>query len=104
MATTLAEFIAAANDTDLRVRLIAAAQEAGIRNAEQWVDQNRGERVRLRLERVPREAPPASRQEPWGGHRQPPPARDPAGTEPARTGLTARRTAIVNQPRKRGTS
>lgn len=29
--TTLAEFVAAANDADLRGRLIAAAQEAGIR-------------------------------------------------------------------------
>ena len=49
MATTLAEFIAAANDADLRGRLIAAAQEAGIRNAEQWVDQNRGDLTRANV-------------------------------------------------------
>ena len=40
--TTLAEFTAAATDPDLRARLIAAAQEAGIPNAEYWVDANRG--------------------------------------------------------------
>ena len=40
--TTLAEFTAAATDPDLSARFIAAAQEAGIPNAEYWVDANRG--------------------------------------------------------------
>ena len=43
---TLAEFTAAATDPDLRARFIAAAQEAGIPNAEYWVDSNRGNLTR----------------------------------------------------------
>lgn len=44
--TTLAEFTAAATDPELRARLVAAAQEAGIPNAEYWVDANRGSLTR----------------------------------------------------------
>ena len=43
---TLAEFTAAATDPDLRARFIAAAQEAGIPNAEYWVEANRGNLTR----------------------------------------------------------
>lgn len=46
---TLSEFTAAAADPDLRARLVAAAQEAGIRNAEQWVDANRGDLTRAEV-------------------------------------------------------
>lgn len=44
--TTLAEFTAAATDPDLRDRFVAAAQEAGIPNAEYWVEANRGNLTR----------------------------------------------------------
>lgn len=41
MATT-AQHNAARNDTDLLARLIAAAEKAGVPNAQQWVETNRG--------------------------------------------------------------
>lgn len=46
---TLAEFTAAATDPDLRARFIAAAQEAGIPNAEYWVEANRGNLTRANV-------------------------------------------------------
>lgn len=41
MATT-AQHNAARNDTDLLVRLVAAAEQADVTNAQQWVEANRG--------------------------------------------------------------
>ena len=46
MANSLNDFIQAAADTHLRDRFIAAAQEAGVPQAEFWVDQNRGDLTR----------------------------------------------------------
>lgn len=39
---TLANQIAAAHDNDLLARLIAAAEQKGVLNAQGWVEQNRG--------------------------------------------------------------
>lgn len=44
MATT-AQHIAARNDADLAQRLTAVAEQAGIANADQWVQYNRGRLV-----------------------------------------------------------
>lgn len=42
MVDTTAQHIAARNDTDLRNRLVAAAEQAHIPNAQNFVDQNLG--------------------------------------------------------------
>lgn len=47
MATT-AQHIAARNDADLLARFIAAAEQAGIENAQQWAEANRGRLVAQR--------------------------------------------------------
>ena len=44
MATT-AQHNAARNDNDLFARLVAAAEQAGVPNAQQWVESNRGRLV-----------------------------------------------------------
>ena len=46
---TLAQHTAARNDTDLLTRLIAAAEQAGIPNAQQWAEQHRGALVSARI-------------------------------------------------------
>lgn len=46
---TLAQHIAARNDNDLLARLIAAAEQANIPNAQQWAEQHRGELVSANL-------------------------------------------------------
>lgn len=47
---TLAQHIAARNDNDLLARLIAAAEQAGIPNAQQWAEQHRGELVSTQID------------------------------------------------------
>lgn len=42
---TLSQHIAARNDDDLAERLVAAAEQAGIPQPEQWVEQHRGRLV-----------------------------------------------------------
>lgn len=46
---TLAQHTAARNDTDLLVRLIAAAEQASIPNAQQWAEQHRGALVSAQI-------------------------------------------------------
>ena len=46
---TLAQHTAARNDTDLLTRLIAAAEQAGIPNAQQWAEQHRGALVSTQI-------------------------------------------------------
>ena len=46
---TLAPPTAARNDDDLLTRLIAAAEQAGIPNAQQWAEQHRGALVSTQI-------------------------------------------------------
>lgn len=46
---TLAQHTAARNDNDLLTRLIAAAEQAGIPNAQQWAEQHRGALVSTQI-------------------------------------------------------
>lgn len=46
---TIAQHIRARNDDDLLERLIAAAERAGLSNAAQWVESNRGRLVSVDL-------------------------------------------------------
>lgn len=46
---TLAQHTAARNDTDLLTRLIAAAEQASIPNAQQWAEQHRGALVSTKI-------------------------------------------------------
>lgn len=46
---TLAQHTAARNDNDLLTRLIAAAEQASITNAQQWAEQHRGALVSAQI-------------------------------------------------------
>lgn len=48
-----AQHIAARNDNDLVQRLIAMAEQAGIPNAQQWVESKRGALVSVDLDETP---------------------------------------------------
>lgn len=47
---TLAEHIAARNDTELLARFVAAAEVAGIDNPQWWAEQHRGELVTAKVD------------------------------------------------------